>query len=169
MFCCLRLRAVYIRCNQEHGCIHNCCSSQHCRQEDIVARAIAKRYVADQFKSLFTTFICALGIIFFAAWIRLIALRGITFRALIYFGICITETNSDIPDLLLPKPDSFHPRNSLDNGGFAVCDVANGANVESSLATDNLWWDSIKMGNILIVLWFECRFVVECLYFFLGK
>ena len=109
MLCSLWLRAIDIGGYKQHSRVHHSGASKHCRQENVVAGAVTKRYVSDQLHRLFTTFVYALGIVFLVAGVGFEALRGWAFGAFVYFGICIAESDGDVSDFFLPESHCLDP------------------------------------------------------------
>ena len=64
--------------------------------------------------------------------------RALLVVALVYLGVCVTELDGDVPDQLVLETDGLDAGDGLDDGGFSVCDMADGADVDSCLSGDDL-------------------------------
>lgn len=65
--------------------------------------------------------------------------RAVLKVALVNLRIRVTELDGNVALQLVLEADSLDTRNSLHNSGLSVSDVADGSNIDRSLAGNNLW------------------------------
>ena len=110
----LRLRAGLVSRNQEKSGIHHCSASKHSCHQHVVSRAIYEGDVPEQLH------LGAAG----GAECSVLLVRGIgveavwsgTLDALVELGICVTQLDCDVPDLLLEMLDSVYSRDCTHKG-----------------------------------------------------
>ncbi len=86
-----------------------------------------------------TTIALTRRIYFLFAFIRPVACGAwaLWVVALVDFGICVAQFNGNVTLQLVLETNCLYPRDGLDYRTFAVSDVANGADVNGSLAGNN--------------------------------
>lgn len=99
-------------------------------------------------------FVLTLGTIFFVTGVGFVAFRGGALGAFVNLSIGISEPDGDVSHFFLSKPDCLHSRNGLDHSGFAMGNVADGADIDGCLPTDDLWGGGAQRGDILVQLLF---------------
>lgn len=134
-----------------------------------MARAVAERHMEDELKDFLAALVGALGVVDHGAGVGFVAPRGGTLMAFVYFGVCVSEGNSVVPYFLGSEPCGVDARNGLDEGGFAVGDVADGADIEGGLPADGLGGPGVEVGDVLVVLGLELTLIIEGLDLFFGE
>ena len=95
--------------------------------------------MSDQLHGIVGTLVVVDWVILLVAGERFVAIRSGKFSAFEDLGIGITESDSDIADPFLSESDSGDSRDCPYDGGLAVCDMSDCADVDGSLSADDLW------------------------------
>lgn len=123
-----------------------------------MARAVNERYMALQSVCTRATITFTWWVDLFVRFVASIACRPWAFFivALVYFCVCVSQLDGDIPLQLVLKSDGLYARDGLDDGGFAVSDVADGSDVYCGLPCDHIVCGGRDCLEIQ-VLWFWLR------------
>ena len=136
----LGLRAGLVAGNQQQGGVHDGGARQHSAHENVVAGAVDERDVALQAVLALAALALARGVDLLLALVGPVACRAraLGVVALVDLGVGVAELDGDVALELVLEADRLHARDGLDDGGLAVGDVANGADVDGGLARDDL-------------------------------
>lgn len=72
--------------------------------------------------------------------------RGVV--ALVDLGVGVSQLDGDVSDQLVLESNGLDAGDGLDDGGLSVSDVADGANVDGGLASNNLRREGCQDGHI---------------------
>lgn len=97
-----------------------------------------------------TAFALARRVDLLLALVRSVACRAraLWIVALVDLCVRVTELDGDVPLQLVLETDGLHAGDGLDDCRLSVGDVANGANVDGSLARDDLGRQRVQRGEI---------------------
>lgn len=136
----LGLGAGFVASNKEEGGIHDGGARQHSAHENIVTGAINEGDVTQQSVGAAAAVALAGGVNLLVALVAAVAgrTRALGVVAFVDLGVGVTELDGNVADQLVLEADSLDARNSFYDSRLAVSDVADGADVDGSLAGDNL-------------------------------
>lgn len=77
--------------------------------------------------------------------------RACSVITLVDLGVGVTQLDGDVADQLVLESNCLDTGDGLDNGGLSVSDMANGADVDGGLSSDNLGGERRQDGNIEIL------------------
>lgn len=140
MLRCLGLGAGFVTSNEEEGGVHDGGARQHSAHENIVTGAINERDVTQQSVGAATAIALAGGVNLLVALVATVAgrTRALSVVAFVDLGVGVAEFDGNVADQLVLEADGLDARDSFYDSRLAVSDMADGADVDSGLAGDNL-------------------------------